>query len=163
MELSPDGKPAALIRASFDDWRIDACPHHGPALAFSGDGRRHQVWFNGDADKGGVFYAAADSSGKLLEPMRLGSARAAHGDVATQGDDVVLVWKQFDGISTAILGKISHDKGASWRDVELARTAATSDQPHLIHAASQIHVVWRTANEGVRIIPIHRHSKERKP
>jgi hypothetical protein len=54
-ELTPDGRLAAPIRASFDDWRIDACPHHGPGLAYAADGGRHQVWFNVKDGEGGVF------------------------------------------------------------------------------------------------------------
>lgn len=151
-ELTPDGKPGAPMRASFDDWRIDACPHHGPSLAYAADGTRHQVWFNVKDNEGGVFYAATDASGMLGKPMRLGSAQAAHADLAVSGRDVVLAWKQFDGQSTAVLGKISHDGGKSWADVELARTRGVSDQPRLLNTAAGIVLVWRTQHEGVRTV-----------
>jgi hypothetical protein len=148
-ELTPDGKPAKLVRASFDDWRIDACPHHGPGLAFADDGTRHQVWFNVKEGEGGVFYASADASGKLRKPQRLGSEQAAHAEVAVRGQDVVLAWKQFDGTSTAILARVSHDGGATWEDSELARTKGASDQPRLLAMESGIVLVWRTQSDGV--------------
>jgi hypothetical protein len=148
-ELTPDGKPGALSRASFDDWRIDACPHHGPGLAYAADGTRHQTWFNVKGDEGGVFYASADASGKLGAPQRLGSAQAAHADVLVRGREVALAWKQFDGKSTAILGRLSHDGGQTWTDMELARTQGASDQPRLLASASAMVMVWRTQNEGV--------------
>jgi hypothetical protein len=152
IELTPTGKLAAPARASFDDWRIDACPHQGPSLAYAADGVRHQVWFNGKDDDGGVFYAATDSSGVLKTPIRLGSAQAAHADLAIEGKDVVLAWKEFNGGSTAILGKLSNDGGLTWRDKEFARTQSGSDQPHLLNTRSGIALVWRTQNEGVRVI-----------
>ncbi len=154
VELTPDGKPGKPVRASFDDWRIDACPHQGPGLAFSADGRRHQVWFSG-RDDGGVFYAAADAGGAPGVPQRLGSAQAAHADVAVHGTDVALAWKQFDGTSTAIIGRMSQDGGRSWRERELARTVGASDQPRLLATPAGIVLVWRTANEGVWTVPVN--------
>ncbi|MDB5762981.1 MAG: exo-alpha-sialidase [Herminiimonas sp.] len=153
-ELTPDGKRLSVTRATFDDWRIDACPHHGPSIAYGPDGVRHQVWFNGkDGDGGGVLYAAATATGTIGTPMALGSAQASHADVAVHGKHVALVWKQFDGQTTAILAKLSDDGGASWHDEELARTSADSDQPHLITSSSGNVLVWRTQNEGIRVIP----------
>lgn len=152
LELTPDGKTAAPKRATFDDWRIDACPHHGPALAYGMDGTRHQAWFNVKGEAGGVFYASAPAGGELGLPVKLGSALAQHADVVAAGKEVALAWKQFDGKSTAILGKISHDGGRSWRELELARTERDSDQPHLLAAPGGIVLVWRTQTEGLRVI-----------
>ncbi|WP_394780534.1 sialidase family protein [Undibacterium sp.] len=150
--LTPDGKLPPLIRTSFDDWRVDACPHHGPSIAFAADGTRHQTWFNVKGDEGGVFYAATHKDGSLGVPVKLGTAQAEHADVAVNGQAVVLAWKQFDGKSTAILGKYSADGGATWKDREFGTTQGNSDQPHLFATPSGIAMVWRTQNEGVRII-----------
>lgn len=154
LELTPDGKLPALTRATFGDWRVDACPHHGPALAYSTDGTRHQTWFNVKGDEGGVFYAAATSSGTLTTPMQLGSAQAEHADVAVQGNNIALVWKQFDGKLNKIFSKFSTDSGRTWQEKELAHTGNTSDQPHLLTTATGIVLVWRTQNEGIRIITV---------
>lgn len=152
--LAPDGTASAPVRATFDDWRIDACPHHGPSLAYGPDGSRHQVWFNGKGDAGGVFHASAPPSGKLRTPARLGSAQAAHGEVAVQGRHVAVVWKQFDGDATAVMGKLSPDGGSSWRDLTLATTKGSSDHPHLVPTAGGIVLVWRTQDEGIHTIPL---------
>jgi hypothetical protein len=160
-ELTPNGKLSPVIRASFDDWRVDACPHQGPSVAYAPDGIRHQVWFNGKEEGGGIFYAATTPSGVLETPVSLGSAQASHADVAVQGKHVAVVWKQFDGKSTAILSKLSDDGGTSWRQAELARTSAASDQPHLITHSSGIVLIWRTQNEGIRAIAIGKESKEK--
>jgi hypothetical protein len=156
-ELGPGGKINPVQRVTFDNWHIDACPHHGPSIAYGADGTRHQVWFNGkEGDDGGALYAKAGSKDAAGKPVTLGSPQASHPDVAVQGRHVAVVWKQFDGTSTAILGRISNDGGATWRDQELARTAGDSDQPHLLTSASMIALVWRTQNEGIRIVPVEK-------
>jgi hypothetical protein len=153
-ELTPDGRLAAIARASFDDWRIDACPHQGPALAFAADGTRHQAWFNVKDGEGGVFYAAADASGVLGKPQRIGSIQAAHADIAVRDRMVAVAWKQFDGKSTAILARLSNDGGKSWSERELARTQGASDQPRLLNTTAGITLVWRTGNDGIRTVLI---------
>ena len=40
-----DAVPAQLTRATFDNWHIKACPHHGPGLAMAERGEFHAVWF----------------------------------------------------------------------------------------------------------------------
>ena len=153
-ELTPSGKTSSIMRATFENWRIDACPHHGPSLAYAADGTRHQVWFNVKDDEGGAFYASASPAGKLSTPLKLGSAQAAHPDVAVDGKDVVVAWKQFDGKSTAILSKLSADGGRTWQERELVRTAKDSDQPHLLNSPAGILLAWRTQDEGMRIVPV---------
>lgn len=152
-ELTPDGKAGAVTRATFDDWRIDACPHHGPSVAYAPDGTRHQVWFNGkDGDSAGVLYAAVAPAQSNAKPVKLGEAQASHADVAVQGKRVAIAWKQFDGRATAIMGKLSSDGGVTWQSRELARTKGDSDKPFLIHSPGGILLVWRTNNEGIRVI-----------
>ncbi|WP_292932967.1 sialidase family protein [Noviherbaspirillum sp.] len=153
-ELTHEGKAMPLSRASFDNWRIDACPHHGPSLAFGDDGTRHQVWFSMKDDDGGIFYAHATPAGKLSTPIKLGAPNAEHAEVAVDGKRVVLAWKQFDGKSTAIFGKLSNDGGTTWRDQELARTEGASDHPHLLNTPSGILLAWRTQAEGIRIVHV---------
>lgn len=153
--LTPEGKVAPASRATFDNWRIDACPHHGPALAFAADGTRHQVWFNVIGDEGGVFYASADEDGQFNEPVRLGSAQAQHADVAVAGANVVLAWKQFDGKSTVVLTRTSNDGGRTWQEKELASTNKASDQPRLVKTPSGIVMSWRTQAEGLRLVPVN--------
>jgi hypothetical protein len=146
--LPPHGVPAAIQRASFDEWHIDACPHHGPALAFAPDGTRHQVWFDAADDDGGVFYAAA-IDGRMGKPVRLGSAQAEHGDVAAFGTSVVLAWKEFDGESTVVHTRSSGDGGRRWTEATLLRTRGSSDHVHLLHHGNVGWLVWRTVDEGV--------------
>jgi hypothetical protein len=153
-KLDPAGHTAPSTRATFDNWHIDACPHHGPALAFSPDGARHQVWFDVAGEQGGVFYASAPASGKLGHPVRLGNDQAEHGDVAVDGAHIALVWKQFDGKATTIQLRQSLDAGKTWQEKTLAETQGNSDHPHLLRASNGILLVWRTQDEGIRTIPV---------
>lgn len=154
-ELHANGSASPLQRASFDDWRVDACPHQGPAHAFAGDGRRHQVWFNGkEGSGGGVQYAAFAPDGARPVPVSLGSAQAAQADIALQGARVAIVWKQFDGAATAVLARRSDDGGATWQEHTLARTGGESGKPFLVHAPAGMLLVWRTEKEGIRALPV---------
>jgi hypothetical protein len=153
--LNANGSASPLKRASFDDWRIDACPHQGPAHAYAADGTRHQVWFNGkEGSGGGVQYAAFAADGAQPAPVALGNAQASQADIAVLGAQVAMAWKQFDGSATAVLARVSDDGGASWREQPLARTSGESGKPYLIHAPAGILLVWRTENEGIRVAKV---------
>jgi hypothetical protein len=152
-KLAADGIAPGMARATFDNWHIDACPHHGPSLAFSPDGTRHQVWFDMTGDEGGVFYASAAPGGQLGKPLRLGSDQAEHGEVAVNGNKVAVAWKQFDGEATAVMLRVSGDGGRTWLEKRLASTVGNSDHPHLVRSPSGIVLVWRTLDEGMRIVP----------
>lgn len=158
--LTPTGAVAAPERATFDDWRIDACPHHGPALAFGANGTRHQAWFGVKGEEGGVYYASAAPGAPLGQPVKLGSDQAAHPALAVAGANIAVAWRQFDGKATAILARTSRDGGANWEERELARTAQASDYPHLLSTANGIVLAWRTQDEGMRMLPL---TAEKKP
>lgn len=153
-QLRPDGKASALERATFDDWRVDACPHHGPSLDFSPDGRRHQVWFDGRETVGGVWYAWASPAGKLSRPVRIGTPQASHADVAVQGNQIAVAWKEFDGMATSVVARWSDDDGKSWREAKMGDTLSESDKPYLLTAPHGIVLIWRTQKEGIRVMPV---------
>jgi hypothetical protein len=62
-------------RATFDGWKVNACPHHGPSLAIA-DGAYHLAWFTAEGKNGGgLFYARSSDGGATYgEPRRLGPA-----------------------------------------------------------------------------------------
>ena len=74
---------AALTRrVTDDDWAINACPEHGPALAIGPDGRYHLAWFTQGARRQGLFYAHTDDAGTTLSaPVAIGD-RASFRDTA---------------------------------------------------------------------------------
>lgn len=159
VELTPDGRLGHIERASFDNWAINACPHQGPALAFGQDGRRHQTWFTGGSDGGALYYATQRADGRLDSPVRLGNDQASNADVAVSGNQVEVVWKEFDGVATLVKAMNSQDSGATWETRILASTDGASDQPRLVKKGDAIFLVWRTENQEISIISLPR----RKP
>jgi hypothetical protein len=141
-------RPPAISRATFDRWNVDACPHHGPGLAFGRDGTRHAVWFNQIAGAGRVFYGQLTSDKPTrVKPLPEG---ASHADVAVAGKFVAVAWKRFDGEATRVESWLSSDGGQSFAPGPALATSGQSDQPRLVDANGDILLVWRRA-EGVAV------------
>ena len=151
--LKLDGK-SALQRVSHDRWEVDACPHHGPALAVGADGARHLAWFNNAPERHGLFYARMDQDGRLSPPLSFGNydAQAAHPAVLAQASRVWLAWKEFDGQRASVWIMASLDGGRSWgAPRRLMDTAGASDHPLLIGDGATAYVSWNTAQDGYRL------------
>lgn len=152
-EMHADGTVTGVRRATFDDWRIDACPHHGPSLAADGRGRLHAVWYT-DGKAAGVFYGRLREGG-VDGQRRVGGAAAAHADIAAHGDVIAIAWKEYDGRATALRTLLSRDAGATWQEGTLATTTDASDQPRVLTHGGRFYVFWNTVREpfGVREVP----------
>ena len=180
LDLAPDGRPVAFWRHVFeggerdhalmkfdgqstprrvthDRWRIDACPHHGPALSIDADGH-HLAWFDNAPDARGLFYArSADGGASLSPPLAFGdlAAQPGHADVLSLGREVFLVWKEFNGEASVIRMQASSDAGASWTAPRtLAETGDSSDYPRLAARGAQVFLSWNTVREGHRLFPL---------
>jgi len=154
VRINKEGAPENVMRATFDKWRLDGCPHHGPSLAVDEGGKRHAVWFNHKDGDGRVFYGQLESTGSGLAvrgQRALGSVRAEHADLAVAGPRVSLLWKEFDGERTRLLADISEDGGLSFKRLELATSAGVSDQPRSLRRGSVLYAFWRTDREGMRV------------
>lgn len=155
--LRLDGK-SGLVRLSNDNWEIDACPHHGPAISIARDGVYHFVWFNNAPERHGLFYAYSPDQGKSFSsPVSFGDfkAQAAHPYVLSLGKRVFIVWKEFDGETTSINLMQSGDGGKLWSVYrQIAFTADTSDHPMLIGNGEQVYLSWNTDKEGYRLIAL---------
>lgn len=152
-----DGGP--VQRVTDDEWEIDGCPHHGGNIAADGRGNLHIVWFTNGKKRQGIFYRriAENGRGGMGEPMPLGdSARqAGHPDVAAHGDRVLVSWREFDGKHLSAWAMRSEDAGASWGAPQrLAETAQAADYALPLVDARQALVVWNTAAEGLRVLPV---------
>ncbi|HEX7113710.1 MAG TPA: sialidase family protein [Steroidobacter sp.] len=151
--LTPKGSPT-VSRATFDRWRIDACPHHGPSLAYSRDGTVHAVWFNHKAGQGRAFY------GQLTDTqptnVRKLPAGAQHADLAISGRTIAVAWKRFDGQVTKVESLVSHDRGRSFAPGPALSVSGPSDQPRVVANDDSVLIVWRhsrgiaVANVGER-------------
>jgi hypothetical protein len=150
--------PGPIYRVSVDDWRIDACPHHGPSLAVAPNGTYHAAWFTGGSVRHGVFYARSLDGGRTFsDPAALGNKdhNLSRPNVLVIGDDVWLAWKEFDGKHTDVGTMVSHDNGATWSAAQVvATTSERSDHPLLVSDGHHPFLSWLTRQEGYRLIPL---------
>jgi hypothetical protein len=153
--ISDGGKQVSpVVRASVDDWRIDACPHHGPGLALAADGGFHAVWFGIRNDEPAVRYSRLDADGKPRGALRvIPDVTAEHADVCCVGNNVAIVWRGFDGQRTRYTAWISRDDGVTFQQRSLGGTDAEADHPLLVRHDREIVALWRTREEirAVRI------------
>jgi hypothetical protein len=157
IDAKPTAPAAAPLRASFDDWALDACPHHGPGLAPAAGGGYHAVWFGERAGVPAVRTGRLDAGGAPVGAVRvLPDPYAEHADVITHGRRVAIVWRSHDPQANdmRLRAWLSDDDGARFTLRELGRTNEPNDHPRLAQdAGGGLHVVWRNVKE-IRVVPL---------
>lgn len=147
------GAPA---RATFDDWKINACPHHGPSLAVAADGTYHLAWFTAEGKAGGgLFYARSSDGGRSYgAPRKLAPpSGASHPYLLAHGRTVHVVWKESRGDGSVVRETRSSDGGATWTQTrDAATTSGRADHPLLAADARQTYLSWFTDADGYRLI-----------
>ena len=151
--IGADGSASGMHRATFDEWRVDVCPHHGPSLAADRSGALHAVWYTGAAGKAGVYYGRLDD-GVVSNQRRIGGETAEHADIGAIGDRIALVWKEFDGTRSVLRAMRSDDRGRTFAQSEVATTSEASDQPRLLNRDGHFYVFWNTRTEPLRVIAL---------
>lgn len=148
------GEP--LQRVSEDGWNIDACPHHGGALAVDSKGSRHLAWFTGAETAPGLFYRRMDGN-VLTPPLAFGNPelQAGHPAVLAGEQRVVLAWQEYDGKTTSIRVMVSQDRGNTWGSpVTQASTTAAADYPQLVAGRGHTWLIWNSADQGLQVIDL---------
>lgn len=147
--IAPRGEKAGHpVRASFDGWAIDACPHHGPGLASAAGGGFHAVWFGERDGEPAVRYARLSADGQPVGEVRaLPDPLAEHATLASAGDALAILWRSFDGTLTRLGAMVSFDAGKTFDLREVATTTEDNDHPLLVRKGAQLHAIWRTARE----------------
>jgi hypothetical protein len=139
-------------RITHDNWKIEACPEHGPALAIDSQNRSHLTWFTLGDTRQGIYYAQTDDFGVTVsDPVKLGTPNrlASHPDVISLNNRVVLAWKEFDGEQTTILTQESLDRGVNWSSTKtLFTTHAENGHPALISNGNSIFLSWVATDIG---------------
>ena len=144
--------PAPIVRATYDEWRVDACPHHGPSLAAAQEGF-HAVWFGirqqGDEQVAAIRYARLghDGAPQADTVRQIPDPRAEHADVASHGQRVAVVWRSTDGKLSTLKAWLSEDGGQTFREQVLGQTEGHNDFPRLVQNGLRMAVVWRNAVE----------------
>ena len=151
---SAQGQSKPPVRSTFDDWQINACPHHGPGLAaITSQTGFHMVWFGirkqDGQDVPGVRYARLNANGEpLLSSVKaLPDARAEHADVLAHKQRVVVVWRSSEGSTSTLKAWVSDNEGQSFSVKVLGQTQGPNDHPRLVQRAEKMLVVWRDTKE----------------
>ena len=145
-------------RATHDKWQVDACPHNGGSLAADRWGKLHLAWFTNGTARQGLFYKNIDGDWES-QPMPIGNpaAQANHASVVLEDKIVILSWREFDGQSYSAQMMYSVNGGISWSEpTRLMSSAGATDYPQPLINGEKVLVVWNTAKEGLRIVPIER-------
>ena len=158
VKLEQKNKVGEVKRASFDNWQVDGCPHHGPSISVSDEGVYHLAWFNNAPKRHGLFYAYTLDQGKTFSAsVSFGDykAGAGHPQVMTLGNKVYLLWKEFDGKLSRLMSMQSSDKGRTWSKPKMRLTIkASSDHPLLISDGEQVYAAWHRRGEDYRLLPL---------
>ncbi len=150
--------PPQPVRATYDNWAIDGCPHHGPGLTTTMDGTSspayHAVWFGVRAGVTQVSYGKLDRDGKPVgSVIALPDERAEHADILSNDSTLAIVWRSYDGSGTSMKAWISVDDGTHFSLRTLARTEGDSDYPRLLIKRNknskdgQLFVIWNTKDK----------------
>ncbi len=150
--LTPDGETLETHRASYDEWQIDACPHHGPTMVQSGkSGDYHMSWFsNGDLHKGVYYGRFSFDSAKPEDVFQVdGTPGAGHPYLAEFEDNLYLIWKGFDGQKASINLIKSEDDGGSWSGKQtLLESSQGSDHPLIVSHHDGLYLSWKSDEYG---------------
>ena len=145
-------------RASFDNWQVDGCPHHGPSISSTKEGIYHLTWFNNAPERHGLFYANSKDQGKTFSTaIIVGNykAGASHPQVLSIGKNIYLLWEEFDGKQSSLITMQSSDKGKNWSVPKLIlHTAMSNEHPLLIHDNEQVYAAWHRRGEDYRLLPL---------
>ena len=147
-----------IRRVAEDDWKTDACPHHGPSIAVSGSGKFHVAWYTQGSKRSGVFYANSTNQGmSYSRPTKIGSegTNVSRPYLLALGQQVWLVWKEFDGTHSLVYIKQSIDDGKTWDTPKIiSKTRDYSDHPLLINQGDAVFLSWLTRADGYQLIQI---------
>ena len=148
----------AIRRVADDDWKTDACPHHGPSIAVSGSGKFHVAWYTQGAKRSGVFYAnSANQGATYSKPLRIGAegVNVARPYLLASGNQVWMVWKEFDGVYSSIYLKQSSDDGITWSEARfISKTSGYSDHPLLLKRDREVFLSWLTRVDGYQLLQV---------
>ncbi|MGH8557901.1 MAG: sialidase family protein [Methylococcales bacterium] len=157
IRMNKDSGEPSFRRVTYDQWHIEACPEHGPAITISDD-RYHIAWFTQGTARQGLFYANSSNRGEgFSEPMAFGNPDRlpGHPDISARGNQVVLAWTEYDGVKTQLKIMQSDDGGQGWSAAQtIAEAVAETDFPFLLRSDQGIFVSWNCKAEGYRLISL---------
>jgi len=154
----------SLQRVSFEQWKVDGCPHHGPSISAQNK-RIHMSWFNDAPNASGLFYAYTDNLGETVSPAFHFSKRAdspGHPSLITGGDGKLkLAWQTFDGAQSSVHIMMSA-RGEQWSDARIvAQFAGQTDYPFLLPHLDGDLLLWHKPGNPLTLYDVSTYEKER--
>jgi hypothetical protein len=145
---------ATVVHA--DDWKIDACPVNGPAIAANGD-RVAVAWFTAARDSARVYVATSANSGVSFgEPVRVDDGNPV-GRVDIELDDrggALISWMEFTaGQQADVRVRRIDPEGQPGASTVVARTsgARASGFPRMASRVNEVLFAWTEAGSPSRI------------
>jgi hypothetical protein len=135
-----------IFHATHDQWKVQACPHHGPALDHDDHGF-YAVWFSERQGKATVKYGVLDWKKSTANYVDLPDPQAEHADVAVNGQKIVVAWRSFDGEKTSLYIWTSGNHGQSFEKKLMMQSDLDNDYPKLLKNANNIYLIWRTQKD----------------
>ena len=149
--------PETMQRLSNEQWQIDACPHHGPALSISDTGIYHAVWFSNAPTKQGLFYGYSVDGGKQFSaPVNFAKDGSSHPHVLAFNKQVFITWQHFDGKMNRAYVMVSQNEGKTWDKAKVAaETTEMADEPFLVSDGKQVYLSWQREQQNYQTIVIN--------
>ncbi|HEY4292880.1 sialidase family protein [Luteibacter sp.] len=150
----PIGNPSPKVeRATFTQWHIEGCPHHGPSLAIDSSGVRHAVWFSAADGKATVWYGQLQPGHEPTHLLSVASAGASHADLIADGKHVWITYHQVSAKGLDLVLRESADGGATFGEPRtIAHTADASGWPKLVLWQHRAFVAWNPDGQ-FRLVP----------
>jgi hypothetical protein len=157
---SIDGRTfSSPVRVSPDNWKIDACPDDGPAMAVAPDGRLHVVWPTLVNDAGhpriGIFHAVSGDGGATFSSReRIDGARGtdpAHPQLIVGSDGApVFAWDELTAGRRQVAIRHGHEP------VQVISTGRAASYPAIADAGENLIAAWTDQSGDTSEIVIRR-------
>ncbi|MGE7138270.1 sialidase family protein [Luteibacter sp. NPDC031894] len=151
--LPVGGGSPTVERATFTQWHIEGCPHHGPGLAIDGEGTRHAVWFSAADGKATIWYGQLQPGHEPAHLASVAGAGAAHADLAVDGKHVWIAYHQVSAKGLDLMLRESTDGGSTFLEPRaIAHTDGASGWPKLVLWRHRAFVAWNPGGQ-FRLVP----------
>lgn len=138
-----------------DNWKINACPVNGPALAAIGD-RVALAWFTAEADTPRAMVAFSQDGGRTFgKPIRVDEARTLGRVDAVMLDDgsAVVLWMEFLEGGSELRARVVRPDGS--RSAHVVVSSTTSDRQsgyaRMVRAGKDLYFAWVTTKPQAQV------------
>jgi len=147
-------EPGAPSRVHSDGWVYPGCPHNGPSVSVSADGRRHVVWYTGASKTAGLYYRMVDGAGRsAVAPLALvegSKLPAVHGSVAVLAGNAVVAAFDASADGTRAISVTGAREGARRSSAVVVPGSEGGSYPQIIRVSDSVAVVAYTLGGDAR-------------